>query len=355
MTVNMTITRPDDWHVHFRDGDNIGAVAAYTARQFGRATVMPNLIPAITDVEMAIRYKKSIEKALSNSAARDGFTPIMTIAINDHTTPKMIREARVAGFLAAKNYFKNTTTNSGHGISDITKLIDVFKAMSDYGMISLNHGETLVSANYGDKTRNGRVGILQREPVFMRETAEWLVGNFPDLKIVMEHITTTEAVDFVKKCGRNVGATITAHHLLATLDDVFESHHNKCMPVLKEEPQRQALLKAATSGNPKFFGGTDTAPHSKSLKETACGCAGCFTAICAVELYATAFEEVGKLDMLEGFLSHFGADFYGLQRNQDTITLKREKWNIPQEVMYGAGETLVPFWAGKELSWKFVG
>lgn len=363
-TQTLTIRKPDDWHLHLRDGSALQAVLPYTVKQFGRALIMPNLTPPVTDWKKAWEYRDQIIDALHGHEVRllngllppvghTTFEPLMTIYLTDQTSPEDISKAKKSwDVVAAKLYPANATTNSAYGVTDIRRLTPVFQKMAEVGLVLCVHGETLVSKMFGDATRNGRVGQLRREAVFLKETMEWLVENFPSLKIVLEHITTAEAVDFVKRANANVAATITAHHLLETLDAVFESHHNKCMPILKEESHRQALLDAATSGNPKFFCGTDSAPHAKSKKETACGCAGCFTAPHAVELYATAFDERNALDRLEGFLSDFGADFYGVARNLDTITLCRETWTVPSEVQYGENEMIVPFWAGKSLNWK---
>lgn len=347
----LTITRPDDFHLHLRSGESLKAVLPFTIKQFGRALIMPNLSPPVTDLIGAWHYKEQIQDAFFKDE-NITFQPLMTIYLTDTTSVMDIKEVKDSGFvIAAKLYPANATTNSANGVTDIKKLAPVFEKMAEVGLPLCIHGETLVSEKFGDVTRGGRVGQLRREAVFLKETLSWIVETFPTLKVILEHITTGEAVDFVINTREGVGATITAHHLLATLDDALESHHYKCMPVLKEEHHRQVLLAAATSGNPRFFAGTDSAPHAKSKKETACGCAGCFTARHAVELYATAFEEMGALDKLEGFMSHFGADFYGIERNQGTLTIKRDEWTIPTEVPFGEGE-LIPFWAGKSLSWK---
>lgn len=348
-----TIGMPDDWHLHLRDGAALEAVIAHTTRQFGRALIMPNLDPPVTTWGMAWEYFEQIRRAAKETEHGLNFRPFMTMYLTDETSRRDIVEAmRSEMVLAVKLYPANATTNSSHGVTDIKRRTPVFRMMEKVGMVLCVHGETLVSSSYGDATRNGRVGQLRREAVFLKETLGWLVENFPSLKIVLEHITTSEAVNFVKHSGPNVAATITAHHLLETLDAVFESHHYKCMPALKEETHRQALLDAATSGHPRFFGGTDSAPHAKSKKETACGCAGCFTAPLAVELYATAFEERNALDRLENFLSCFGADFYGVERNRGTLTLHRERRTIPNEFDFGGNDVVVPFWARKELRWK---
>ena len=348
----LTITRPDDWHLHLRNGASLKAVLPFTIKQFGRALIMPNLKPPIKNLIEAWYYKEEIRDAFFKEEDVT-FQPLMTIYLTDTTSVMDIKEVKDSGFvIAAKFYPANATTNAENGVTDIKRLAPVFEKMAEVGLPLCIHGETLVSEKFGDVTRGGRVGQLRREAVFLKETLSWIVETFPTLKVILEHITTSEAVDFVLNAREGVGATITAHHLLATLDDALESHHNKCMPILKEEHHRQVLLAAATSGNPRFFAGTDSAPHAKSQKETACGCAGCFTALHAVELYATAFEEMGAINMLEGFLSHFGADFYGIERNQGTLTIEREGWMIPTEVPFGESEILIPFWAGKTLNWK---
>ncbi len=351
----LTITRPDDWHLHLRIGEALHAVISDVARQFGRAIVMPNLNPPVTNVARAMAYREEIERAMeANKLPKGSFEPLMTIYLTDETTPEDIRLAKASGIVAAKLYPANATTNSAKGVTDIRKLAPVFDAMQEVGLVLCIHGETLVSKEHGDKTRDGKVGQLRREAVFLKESLSWIVETFPRLRVVLEHISTIEAVEFVQNAPARVAATITAHHLLETLDAVFESHHNKCMPILKEEEHRQALRKAATSGNPKFFIGTDLAPHSKSAKDTDCGCSGCYTGHCAIELYTTVFEEEDALDKLEGFLSHFGPDFYGLPRNTEKITLKRDPFLIPLTLPYGENEKLVPFWAGKTIPWRLV-
>ena len=354
MSNKLTIKTPTDWHLHVRSGESMLSVVPHTAAQFGAALIMPNLIPPVTTWDQAWQYYEEIRAAAKMTEDGMSFQPYMTLYLTDNTTPEDIREAKKSGIVvAAKYYPPHGTTNSANGLTDWNKAIPVLETMAETGMVLCVHGETLKSQVFGDETRGGRVGVLRREAVFMQETAEWLVKNFPNLKIVFEHITTREAVEFVKRAPPNVAATITAHHLLATLDDVIESHHNKCMPILKEEHHRQALLDAATSSNPKFFAGTDSAPHAKSKKETACGCAGCYTALHALELYATAFEErEGALDCLEDFVSIFGSQFYGVQVPAGTVTLYREEWKIPAMVEFSDDEELVPFWAEKKLFWK---
>lgn len=349
MADTLTIKAPTDWHLHVRSGESMFAVVPHTAKKWGAALIMPNLVPPVTTASMAARYREDILQ-------RDetGFEPYMTLYITDVMKPEDIYEAQQYPYIvAAKYYPPNGTTNSASGLTNWNKAIPVLTAMEETGMVLCVHGETLKSQIFGDVTRDHRVGVLRREEVFMQETAEWLVKNFPKLKIVFEHITTCEAVEFVKRAPSNVAATITAHHLLATLDDVIDSHHNKCMPILKEEHHRQALLDAATSSNPKFFAGTDSAPHPKSRKGTACGCAGCYTAPHSLELYAMAFRErEGALDCLEDFVSIFGSKFYGVPIPEGTVTLRREEWTVPAEMPFGNGEVLVPFWAGHTLTWK---
>lgn len=351
----MTIRRPDDWHLHLRDGKYMPAVLRHTARQVARAIVMPNLKPPVVNAKLAHTYRGQILAALPSHGPESRFEPLMTIYLTDQTTPEDIDAAAHSMIVAAaKLYPANATTNSADGVTNIKALAPVFKKMAEVGLVLCVHGETLKSRRYGDKTRKNKVGQLKREAVFLKETLRWITDQFPDLKVVLEHITTKEAVEFVLAANDNVAATITAHHLMIVLDDALETHHNKCMPIAKEEEHRQALRKAATSGNKKFFMGTDSAPHAKSVKETACGCAGCYTALHAIELYFTVFEEEGALDKLEGFLSNFGADFYGLPRNEDTITVQRKRWKIPQKLPYGPKESLVPFMAGKWLRWKLA-
>ena len=351
----VTLRQPDDWHVHLRDGRYLKAVLRHTAQQVARAIVMPNLTPPVVNAKMALQYMCQIMAALPKRGRASRFLPLMTIYLTDQTTPEDIVTAKQSGIvLAAKLYPANATTNSAKGVTNVKALGPVFKKMAEVGLVLSVHGETLVSERYGDMTRDNKVGQLRREAVFLKEELGWIVSRFPSLKVVLEHITTKEAVEFVMAANDNVAATITAHHLWIVLDDALASHHNKCMPVAKEEEHRQALRKAATSGSKKFFVGTDSAPHAKSTKETACGCAGCYTALHGIELYFTVFEEEGALDRIEGFLSDFGADFYGLERNTGTITVRRQTWKIPKTVPYGPREALVPFMAGEELPWKLA-
>ncbi len=342
---------PFDAHVHFRDEETLTYSVSHTALQFGAAVVMPNLNPPVTTAKMAEEYQSRILKARPLTASR--FQPYMTIYLTDQTSPEIIADAKTShAVIAAKLYPANATTGSAAGVSDIKKLSPVFKKMEEVDLVLCVHGETLVSKDWGDRTRGDKVGHLRREEVFLKEILHWLVAEFPKLRIVLEHISTKEAVDFVESSRDGVVATITAHHLLATVDDVFDSHHNKCMPMPKEWVHRQALLDAATSGSPKFFCGTDSAPHSESSKNTHCGCAGCFTGLHSVELYATAFEERKSLHMLEGFMSSFGRAFYGLPTCHRKLRIERKTWTIPDNLPYTDNQTIVPFWAGRELRWK---
>jgi dihydroorotase len=344
MSDSLSITRPDDWHCHLRDGEVMASVVGATARQFGRAIVMPNLKPPVVDVKQATEYRGRILAALPKGSA---FQPLMTLYLTDNTPPGEIARARASGIVQAVKYYPaGATTNSALGVSDIRKCDAVLEAMQASGMPLLIHGEV---------TDPG-VDVFDRESVFLERTLGALVKRFPKLKVVVEHITTTEAVSFVESAPANVGATITAHHLLMSRNALFSGGirpHHYCLPVLKRESHRQALVKAATSGNPKFFLGTDTAPHPRGMKEHECGAAGMYTAHAALELYAEAFEAAGALDRLEGFASHFGADFYGLPRNAGKVTLERAEWEVPREYPFGA-ETVVPLRAGQKLRWRFA-
>jgi dihydroorotase len=345
MTETLSITRPDDWHCHLRDGDVMASVVGATARQFARAIVMPNLKPPVVDVEQAGAYRARILAALPASAA---FEPLMTLYLTDDTPPDEIAKARASGFVHAVKYYPaGATTNSALGVSDIRKCDTVLEAMQSLGVPLLVHGEVTDSD----------VDVFDREAVFLERTLAPMVKRFPGLKIVVEHITTREAAEFVERAPANVGATITVHHLLMNRNSLFAGGirpHHYCLPVLKREPHRQALVKAATSGNPKFFLGTDTAPHARGTKEHECGSAGMYTAHAALELYAEAFEAAGALDRLEGFASHFGADFYGLARNAAKVRLERAEWEVPREYPFG-GQTVVPLRAGQKLRWRFAG
>ena len=338
----ITITRPDDWHVHLRDGETMASVVGATARQFARAIVMPNLKPPVVTARDAKAYHDRILKALPKDA---DFQPLMTLYLTDNTTAAEIEKAARAGLVKAVKYYPaGATTNSDSGVTDIRKCDAALEAMAAAGMPLLVHGEVT----------DPEVDVFDREAVFFDRTLGPLVKRFPRLKIVAEHITTHEAAVFVERAPENVAATITAHHLLMNRNAIFTGGirpHHYCLPVLKREQHRRALVKAATSGSPKFFLGTDTAPHARNTKETECGCAGMYTAHAALELYAEAFEAADALDRLEGFASHFGADFYGLPRNKGTVTLEKREWVVPGEYPFGL-ETVVPLRAGQKIGWR---
>lgn len=340
----MTLTRPDDWHLHVRDGDVLPAVLPFTARCFGRAIIMPNLQPPVTTTADALAYRERILAALPTDTS---FKPLMTLYLTDTTAPEEIARAMESTeVFGVKLYPAGATTNSDSGVTDLARCEATLAEMARLGMPLLVHGEVT----------HDEVDIFDREAVFIETVLAPLVQRHPDLKVVFEHITTAEAADFVAGAPANVAATITAHHLLLNRNHLFVGGirpHNYCLPVLKRERHREALVAAATSGNPKFFLGTDSAPHSQSSKESACGCAGSFTAPAAIELYATVFEAAGRLDRLEGFASHFGPDFYGLPRNDDRITLARRAWQIPASYPF-LGETIVPFLAGEHLQWSLL-
>jgi len=345
----LTLTRPDDWHLHLRDGVALGAVVAATARQFARAIVMPNLKPPVTTTEQARAYRDRILDALRRAApdepACQAFEPLMTLYLTDATSPDEIRRAAASGFVhAVKLYPAGATTHSEAGVTGIDKVHRALEAMQACGMPLLIHGEVTDPA----------VDVFDREAVFIDTVLEPLRRDFPQLRIVFEHITTQEAAQYVAQSIGPIGATITAHHLLYERNALFKGGmrpHWYCLPILKRETHRRALLEAATSGNPRFFLGTDSAPHAQHLKENACGCAGCYTAPHAMELYAAAFESVGRLDRLEGFASLHGPDFYRLPRNTDTVTLRRETWTIPESLPFG-DEAIVPLAAGESLAWR---
>ncbi len=340
----LTLTRPDDWHLHVRDGDYLRAVLPDSARRFARAIVMPNLKPPVTTVALALAYCKRIRDALPAGAR---FEPLMTLYLTDNTRPRDIAElTQTDGVVAVKYYPAGATTNSDAGVTDLARCAAVLEAMQEHGVPLLVHGEVTDST----------VDIFDRERVFVERVLAPLLTRYPRLKVVLEHITTREAAQFVLQAPPRVAATITAHHLLLNRNALFAGGmrpHNYCLPVLKREVHRAALVAAATSGNPKFFLGTDSAPHARHTKEADCGCAGCYTAHAGIELYAEAFEAAGALPRLEGFASHFGPDFYGLPRNADTITLARDVWQVPAELAYGA-DRLTPFRAGEALRWKLV-
>ncbi|MDR9439905.1 MAG: dihydroorotase [Halomonas sp.] len=341
---SITLTRPDDWHLHLRDGEAMAAVVAASARQMSRAIIMPNLKPPVTTTEQALAYRERILAALP---AGTHFEPLMTLYLTDETPAEEIERAHASGLVqAVKLYPAGATTNSASGVTDLAHCDAAIAAMSRLGIPLLVHGEVT----------DADIDIFDREAVFIERVMKPLLERHPDLKVVFEHITTAEAADFVVAAPANVAATITVHHLLFNRNHMLVGGirpHYYCLPILKRERHRQALLAAATSGNPKFFLGTDSAPHARGDKESACGCAGAFTAPAALELYVTAFEQAGALERLEGFASHFGPDFYGLPRNADTVTLVREPWQLPEVLPYAEGQTIVPLAAGETLDWRF--
>ena len=340
----LTLRRPDDWHVHLRDGAALGAVAKFTAERFGRAIVMPNLAPAITTTALARAYRERIAAALPQNAR---FEPLLTLYLTNDTPPEEIDRARAAGFIhGVKLYPAGATTHSDAGVTDIAQAYRVFAKMQEIGMPLLVHGEST----------HPDVDVFDREAHFIDSVLQPLLERFPGLRVVVEHITTAHAVEFVTEARTGVAATITPQHLLHNRNALFAGGirpHYYCQPVLKRERDRQALLGAATSGNPRFFLGTDSAPHERASKENACGCAGMFTAHAALELYAEAFEAAGRLDQLEAFASHFGADFYGLPRHEEVITLVKESWMPPRTYDFGNG-TLVPYRGGESIAWRLA-
>lgn len=344
MTDTITIRRPDDWHVHLRDGAMLEAVAPFTARQFARAIIMPNLSPPVTSAASAAAYRDRIMAALP---AGSGFTPLMTCYLTDDADADDIAAGHAAGiFTAAKLYPANATTNSAHGVTDVAHIMPVLERMQEIGMPLLVHGEVTDSD----------IDIFDREAVFIERILEKLIEALPNLKVVLEHITTEQAVRFVESCGPNVAATITPHHLHINRNAMFAGGirpHAYCLPVAKREVHRLALRKVATSGSPKYFLGTDSAPHEIHAKESACGCAGIFNAPYALESYAAVFDEEGALDRLEGFASEHGPNFYGLPLNEDKVTLARSSSLIPGNLA-AAGSQLVPFHAGANLNWRIL-
>jgi len=343
----LTFTRPDDWHLHVRDGAMLAAVLPHTARQFGRAIIMPNLRPPVTTTEQAMAYRQRILAALPPGAV---FEPLMTLYLTDNTPPEEIRRAHASGLVhGVKLYPAGATTNSDAGVTSLAKCAKTLEVMQQLGMPLLVHGEVTDSD----------IDLFDREKVFIDRVMIPLRRDFPALKVVFEHITTRDAADYVRDATAAPGtlaATITAHHLLYNRNAIFQGGirpHYYCLPVLKRETHRVALVQAAVSGSPRFFLGTDSAPHAKGLKEHACGCAGCYTALHALELYAEAFDAAGALDKLEGFASFFGADFYGLPRNTGSVTLSRESWTLPAEFIADA-LPVVPLRAGESIAWRLL-
>ncbi len=341
---SITLVRPDDWHLHVRDGDALSAVVPHTAARFGRALIMPNLKPPVTTTAQALAYRERIVAA----APGTGFEPLMSLYLTDNLSPDEIDRAQASGrVVACKLYPAGATTNSDAGVTAIDKVYPVLERMEALGMILCVHGEAT----------GHEVDVFDRERVFIERTRSPLVRSFPALKVGFEHITTAEAAQFVRAAGVNVAATVTAHHLLLNRNAIFAGGirpHHYCLPVLKRESHREALVAAVTSGNPRFFLGTDSAPHALSAKENACGCAGCYTAHAGIELYAEVFDAAGALDKLEAFASLNGPAFYGLPPNPDTITLVREAWTVPVNYPYLGSDPLVPLRAGEQVGWKLV-
>jgi len=338
----LTIRKPDDWHLHLRDGDALRSVLPYTAQRFGRAIVMPNLKPPVTTVAMALAYRSRILEALPAGAK---FEPLMTLYLTDRTDPTEVDRAKASGVIHGfKLYPAGATTNSDSGVTNVRHIDAVFDRMSALGMTLQVHGEVTDPA----------VDVFEREARFIDEVLGPVVDRFPKLRVVFEHVTTRQAVTFVRDFQTGIAATITPQHLMHNRNAIFAGGirpHLYCLPVLKTEPDRVALVEAAISGDPRFFLGTDSAPHARHTKETSCGCAGIFSAHAGIELYAEVFESAGALDRLQGFASDFGADFYGLPRNADSITLVKESWTVPETVPFGA-DRLVPMRAGESIAWR---
>lgn len=344
MTQTLTLIRPDDWHLHLRDGAALAAVLPDTCRQMGRAIIMPNLKPPVTTVDAAAAYR---ERILAARPAGSRFEPLMTLYLTDNTSPAEIRKAKASGFVhAVKLYPAGATTNSDFGVSDVNKALPALEAMAEAGLPLLVHGEVTDPA----------IDVFDREAVFIEQVFQPLLAKLPTLRVVFEHITTRDAAEYVAAAPDNVAATITAHHLLMNRNALFTGGirpHHYCLPVLKRELHRQALLKAATSGSAKFFLGTDSAPHARHAKESSCGCAGMYTANAAIELYAEAFEAAGALDQLEAFASLNGPAFYRLPVNQERVTLAKQAWTVPDALPYD-DDALVPLRAGESIAWKLL-
>lgn len=343
MTEQLTITRPDDWHLHVRDGDILKDVVPATAACFGRAIIMPNLVPPVVTAADATAYRERILAAANGT----GFEPLMTLYLTEATTPEMIREAKAAGVIAAKLYPAGATTNSASGVKDIRNIYPVLEAMADCGLLLLVHGEVT----------DADIDIFDREKVFLERVLAPTLEAFPGLKVVLEHITTADSANFVRDYkGGNLGATLTPQHLMYNRNHMLVGGirpHLYCLPILKRNLHQQALRDAVASGDKRFFLGTDSAPHARDKKEAACGCAGCYSAFGAIGLYAEIFEELGILDKFEAFASHNGADFYGLPRNQDSITLVRKPWTMPEQLPLADG-SIVPLKAGETVNWQLA-
>lgn len=341
----LTLVRPDDWHLHVRDGAALATVVPHTAQRFGRALIMPNLYPPVTTTSMALEYRTRIQAAVPSGM---DFRPLMSLYLTDSMAPGEIDIAKDSGVVvAAKLYPAGATTNSDAGVTAIDKIYGVLERMQACDMVLCVHGEVTASD----------VDVFDRESVFIERVLAPLVQRFPSLRVVFEHITTVDAVDFVRTAGPNVGATVTVHHLLLNRNAIFAGGirpHHYCLPVLKRETHRRALVQAVASGNSKFFLGTDSAPHARTTKENSCGCAGCYTAHAGIELYAEVFEQAGALDMLEAFASLNGPAFYRLAPNPGTLTLRRELWEVPDAYPYPVGDSLVPLRAGETVAWRVV-
>jgi dihydroorotase len=332
----ITLTTPDDWHLHFRDGDMLGETVPATARLFQRAIAMPNLVPPVTTAAMAVAYR---DRILAARPIGSDFQPLMTLFLTNNTSAQDIIDAKAAGVVAGKLYPAGATTNSDAAVKALDELFPIFEVMAEQGMLLLVHGEVT----------EAHIDIFDREKLFIDRYLSRIVESIPSLKVVFEHITTKEAAEFVAAASTNVAATITPQHLLLNRN---VRPHNFCLPVLKRNIHQQALQAAVATGSSKFFLGTDSAPHEKHRKESACGCAGCYSAWSALELYAQVFDNLGVIDKLEGFASLHGADFYGLPRNTGTVTLVKQEWVVPEEIILPNGNPIVPFFAGQKVNWK---
>ncbi|MEH6464336.1 MAG: dihydroorotase [Shewanella psychromarinicola] len=338
----ITLTTPDDWHLHFRDGDMLGETVPATARLFQRAIAMPNLVPPVTTAAMAVAYR---DRILAARPIGSDFQPLMTLFLTNNTSAQDIIDAKAAGVVAGKLYPAGATTNSDAAVKALDELFPIFEVMAEQGMLLLVHGEVT----------EAHIDIFDREKLFIDRYLSRIVESIPSLKVVFEHITTKEAAEFVAAASTNVAATITPQHLLLNRNDLLVGGvrpHNFCLPVLKRNIHQQALQAAVATGSSKFFLGTDSAPHEKHRKESACGCAGCYSAWSALELYAQVFDNLGVIDKLEGFASLYGADFYGLPRNTGTVTLVKQEWVVPEEIILPNGNPIVPFFAGQKVNWK---
>lgn len=341
MTEAITITTPDDWHIHLRDGHSLTRTVKDAANQFQRAIIMPNLVPPVLNAQQALAYKERILQRVPEGST---FEPLMVLYLTDKTTPDDIIAAKKVGVVACKLYPAGATTNSDSGVTDIFKLTATIEAMAEQGLLLLIHGEVT----------DADIDIFDREATFIEQILKPLVAQIPNIRIVLEHITTADAVNFVTQAGTNIAATITAHHLLFNRNHMLVGGikpHYYCLPILKRQQHQKALMAAATSGSPKFFLGTDSAPHAQHKKETSCGCAGSYTAYSAMELYAEAFDNANALDKLEAFASYYGPDFYGLPRNTSTITLSKQSWTLPESLDLDEAP-LIPLCAGEVIHWQ---